>query len=166
LRGCSAAGRSTVKVAVITISDRASRGEYQDLSGPEIVQGVQAAFPDAEVSRRVVPDEPADIQAALEAEAGADFILTTGGTGLSPRDVTPEVTARFCHREIPGIAEMLRSRSSAETPAAALSRGYAGQHDSTGVVNFPGSVNAARLCLKVLVPVMEHALRMLRGEGH
>ena len=93
-----------MKVAVITISDRASRGEYQDLSGPEIENALAAAFPGAEVTRRVVPDEEADILAALEAAAGADFILTTGGTGISPRDVTPEVTARFCRRAIPGIA--------------------------------------------------------------
>jgi molybdenum cofactor synthesis domain-containing protein len=155
-----------MKVAVITISDRASRGEYQDLSGPEIVKGIVAAFPDADVTRRIVPDEPADIQAALEAEAGSDFILTTGGTGISPRDVTPEVTAHFCQREIPGIAEMLRSQSYNETPASVLSRGYAGQRGTTIVVNFPGSVKAVRLCMKVLAPVMEHAMKMLRGEGH
>ena len=160
------AGRWTVKVAVITISDRASRGEYQDLSGPEIENALAAAFPDAEVTRRVVPDEEADILAALEAAAGADFILTTGGTGISPRDVTPEVTARFCRRAIPGIAEMLRNVSYGETPAAVLSRGYAGQRGSTIVVNFPGSVKAVRLCMKVLAPVMEHAMKMLGGEGH
>jgi len=155
-----------VKVAVITISDRASRGEYKDLSGPEIEKAVMALFPDAEVTRRVVPDEPADIRAALEAETASDFILTTGGTGISPRDVTPEVTARFCQREIPGIAEMLRSRSAAETPAAALSRGYAGQRGGTVVVNFPGSVKAVQLCMNALGPVMAHAVKMLRGEGH
>jgi molybdenum cofactor synthesis domain-containing protein len=166
LPASSAAGRWIVKVAVITISDRASRGEYPDLSGPEIVLGVMAAFPGAEVTRRVVPDEEADIRAALEAAEGVDFILTTGGTGISPRDVTPEVTARFCEREIPGIAEMLRSRSYDETPAAVLSRGYAGQRGTTIVVNFPGSVKAVRLCMKVLVAVMGHAVKMLRAEGH
>jgi molybdopterin adenylyltransferase len=155
-----------VKVVVITISDRASRGEYLDLSGPEVVKAVMAAFPQAEVTQRVVPDEAADIQAALIAGTGADFILTTGGTGISPRDVTPEVTARFCQREIPGIAEMLRSLSYNETPAAVLSRGYAGQHGSTVVVNFPGSVKAVRLCMTALAPVMAHAMKMLKGEGH
>jgi molybdenum cofactor biosynthesis protein B len=155
-----------VRVAVITISDRASRGEYEDLSGPEVVAGVRTAFPDAEVSSRIVPDEPTQIMAALQAEAGSDFILTTGGTGISPRDVTPEVTARFCEKEIPGIAEMLRSRSYGETPAAVLSRGFAGMRGGTVVVNFPGSVKAVRLCMKELAPVMAHAMRMLRGEGH
>jgi molybdopterin adenylyltransferase len=157
-----------VRVAVVTISDRASRGEYEDLSGPEIERLVLVRFPDAALSRRVVPDEPEAILAALEAEAaaGADFILTNGGTGLSPRDVTPETTRGFCDREAPGIAEALRSQSYAETPAAMLSRGYAGLRGSCLVVNFPGSVKAVRRCMEVLGPVVDHALRMIRGEGH
>jgi molybdopterin adenylyltransferase len=155
-----------VRVAVITISDRASRGEYADLSGPEIEKEVRALFPAVEISRRVVPDNARKIRRALEAGAEADFILTTGGTGISPRDVTPEVTMRFCQRELPGIAEEIRRQSHAETPAAMLSRGYAGLRGSTVVVNFPGSVKAVRLCMAVLGPVMEHAVKMLRGEGH
>jgi molybdopterin adenylyltransferase len=155
-----------VKVAVITISDRASRGEYEDLSGPEIEREVHARYPSAEVTRAVVPDEPDRILGALESHASADFILTTGGTGLSPRDVTPEVTMGFCQKEIPGISEALRAQSSAETAAAMLSRGYAGLRGRTVVVNFPGSPPAVRLCMKVLGPVMEHALRMTRAEGH
>ena len=155
-----------MRVAVITISDRASRGEYADLSGPEIEREVLARYPDASVSRRVVPDEPVGILAALEASADSDFILTTGGTGLSPRDVTPETTRQFCDREIPGIAEALRAQSYAETPAAMLSRAYAGVRGRCIVVNFPGSVKAVRRCMEVLGPVMEHAVRMLRGEGH
>jgi len=155
-----------VKVAVITISDRASRGQYEDLSGPEIEREVRARHPSAEVTRSIVADEAEAILAALRAHDGVDFILTTGGTGLSPRDVTPEATTRFCDREIPGIAEMLRARSYGETPAAMLSRGTAGLHGNTVVVNFPGSPAAARLCMQVLGPVMEHALRMVRAEGH
>jgi molybdopterin adenylyltransferase len=155
-----------VRVAVITISDRASRGEYADLSGHEIERAVLARYPDASISRRVVPDEPSGILAALEASADSDFILTTGGTGLSPRDVTPEATRRFCEREVPGIAEVIRAQSYAETPAAMLSRAYAGVRGTCFVVNFPGSVRAVRRCMEVLGPVMEHAVRMLRGEGH
>jgi molybdopterin adenylyltransferase len=155
-----------VTVAVITISDRASRGVYEDLSGPEIEKEVRARYPSAGVTRSVVPDERGAILSELHARAGADFILTTGGTGLSPRDVTPEVTAEFCEKEIPGIAEILRARSYAETPAAMLSRGMAGLRGSTVVVNFPGSPAAVRLCMQVLGPVMEHALRMIRAEGH
>ena len=155
-----------MRVAVVTISDRASRGDYADLSGPEIERQVLARFPDADVTRSVVPDEPDAILAALEAGAGADVILTTGGTGLSPRDVTPEATRRFCDREAPGIAEALRAQSYAETPAAMLSRGYAGLRGACLVVNFPGSLKAVRRCMEVFGPVMEHALRMIRGEGH
>ena len=118
------------------------------------------------ISRSIVPDDPGKILSALESQEGVDFILTSGGTGLSPRDVTPEVTMKFCDREIPGIAEALRSRSYAETPAAMLSRGFAGLRGSTVVVNFPGSPKAVRLCMEVLGPVMEHARRMIRGEGH
>jgi len=155
-----------VTVAVITISDRASRGEYEDLSGPEIERGVRALFPSAAVTRTVVSDDPERIRAELLASARADVILTTGGTGLSPRDVTPEVTRQFCDKEVPGIAEVLRSRSHAETPAAMLSRGTAGVRGTTLVVNFPGSPAAVKLCLQVLAPVLEHALRMMRAEGH
>jgi molybdenum cofactor biosynthesis protein B len=155
-----------MKVAVITISDRASRGEYADISGPEIEKAVLSLYAGAEVSRRVVADDQREILAALESASGADFILTTGGTGISPRDVTPEATRKFCDKELPGIAEVLRAQSYLQTPAAVLSRGYAGLHGNSVVVNFPGSVNAVRLCMKVLGPVMEHAMRMLGGEGH
>ncbi len=153
-------------VAVITISDRAARREYEDLSGPDIEREVRARYPSARVSRSVVPDEEEAILAALQAGAGSDFIFTTGGTGLSTRDVTPEATRRFCEKEVPGIAEVLRSRSYAEVPSAMLSRGIAGLHGTTVVVNFPGSPAAVRLCMQVLGPVMEHAMRMVRGEGH
>lgn len=155
-----------MRVAVITISDRAHRGEYEDLSGPEIERLVKERFPGAEVSREIVPDEPEELLAALERRLGWDYILTTGGTGISERDITPEVSAGFCRRPLPGIGEALRARSSAETPFAMLSRGYAGLRDRTIVVNFPGSVKAVRLCTRVLLPVMEHGLKMLRGEGH
>jgi len=138
-----------VTVAVVTVSDRASEGRYEDLSGPEIERAVLALFPGAAVTRRIVPDD-----------------LTTGGTGISPRDVTPEATRRFCEKELPGISEALRTASLKETPAAMLSRGFAGLRGSTVVVNFPGSPRAVRLCVEVIAPIMEHAGRMLRGEGH
>lgn len=155
-----------MKVSVITISDRASRGDYEDRTGPEIQKEVLGRFPDAEVSRRVVPDEPERILAALRESEDADFILTAGGTGISPRDVTPETTRRFIDKELPGIPEMIRAQSWGETPASVLSRGVAGMKGRTIVVNFPGSVRAARTCMQVLAPVMEHAMKMLRGEGH
>ncbi len=155
-----------MKAVVITISDRASRGEYEDLSGPEMEKALRDGLPGLLITRAIVPDEPARILSALREADGADFIITTGGTGISPRDVTPEVTRRFCEKELPGISELLRAESYRETPAAMLSRGYAGMKGSTIVVNLPGSLKAVRLGVKTLLPVMEHAVRMLRGEGH
>jgi molybdenum cofactor synthesis domain-containing protein len=153
-------------VTVLTISDRASRGVYEDRSGPEIEAVLRARLPEAELRREIVPDEQPAILAAFDRHAGADFILTTGGTGIGPRDVTPEATAAWCERLLPGIAEALRAASLAETPMAMLSRGTAGRKGRTIVVNFPGSVKAARLGAETLAPVMEHALAMLRGGGH
>jgi len=155
-----------VTVCVITISDRASRGQYEDLSGPEIVSILREAFAGSEIRREVVPDEVQAINEAFERHTDADFILTTGGTGISSRDVTPEATLSYCERELPGIAEALRAESYRETPMAVLSRGVAGIRGNTIIVNFPGSVKAVRLCARVLIPIMEHALSMLRGEGH
>lgn len=153
-------------VAVLTISDRASRGVYPDRSGPRIEAILRERLPGAAVRREVVPDEPEAIRAALERHREADFILTTGGTGLSPRDVTPQVSEAFCERALPGIAEALRRESARETPYAMLSRGFAGMKGRTIVVNFPGSPAAAELCTRTLLPVMAHARRMLAGEGH
>jgi molybdopterin adenylyltransferase len=155
-----------VKVTVITISDRASRGEYPDRSGPEIVSILREEFPEIRVAVEVVPDEKQAIVAAFRRHRQADFVLTTGGTGISSRDVTPEATRGYCERELPGIAEALRAESYKETPTAVLSRGAAGIKGNTIIVNFPGSLKAVRLCTRVLIPIMEHALSMLRGEGH
>jgi molybdopterin adenylyltransferase len=155
-----------VRVSVITISDRASRGQYEDRSGPRIVSMLRDALPAVEVEIEVVPDDREAILGAFRRHEGADFILTTGGTGIGARDVTPEATRAYCDRELPGIAETLRAESYKETPTAVLSRGYAGIKGDTIIVNFPGSLKAVTLCTRVLLPVMEHALRMLRGEGH
>jgi molybdopterin adenylyltransferase len=127
---------------------------------------LQEAFTGSEIRREVVPDEIQAINGAFERHTDADFILTTGGTGISFRDVTPEATSSYCERELPGIAEALRAESYRETPTAVLSRGVAGMRGNTIIVNFPGSVKAVRLCTRVLIPIMEHALSMLRGEGH
>ena len=153
-------------VTVLTISDRASRGVYEDRSGPEIEAVLRARLPAAVLRREIVPDEEPAIREAFGRHADADFILTTGGTGIGPRDVTPEATAAWCDRVLPGIAEALRASSLAETPMAMLSRGTAGLKGRTIVVNFPGSLKAARLGAETLAPVMEHALAMLAGGGH
>lgn len=155
-----------MKVTVLTISDRASRGEYEDLSGAKIAEILSASFPQAELVRIIVADEKNEILAALEKSKHADFILTTGGTGISPRDVTPDVCKAFCDKELPGIAETLRAASLAETPQAMLSRGYAGMKNNTIVINFPGSVKAVTLCTHTILPIMEHACKMIQGLGH
>ncbi|MBN1835383.1 MAG: MogA/MoaB family molybdenum cofactor biosynthesis protein [Spirochaetales bacterium] len=155
-----------MRVSVITISDRASRGEYADASGPEIEGLLREAYPTAEIRRQVVPDEREAILEALRSHTASDWVLTTGGTGIGPRDVTPEATEAFCERALPGIAEALRRESYRETPFALLSRGAAGMRGRCIVVNFPGSVKAVRLCTRILIPVMEHGIAMLAGEGH
>jgi len=155
-----------VKVTVITISDRASKGIYQDLSGPKIVEILNEQLADLETKIVVIPDEKPEIRQALENAEGVDFIITTGGTGIGPRDLTPEVTAEFCDKELPGISEIIRWESYQETSMAMLSRGYSGMKGNSIVVNFPGSVKAVILCTKVLLKVMGHAVKMLKGEGH
>ena len=155
-----------MKVAVITISDRASKGIYEDLSGPKIEKMITTEIPSSIIERIIVPDEKEEILKALKSFKGYDFILTTGGTGIGPRDVTPNVTEKYCDRELPGISETLRAESLKETNAAMLSRGFSGMKDNTIIVNFPGSVKAVSLCTKVLAPVMVHAVKMINGEGH
>ncbi len=155
-----------MKVAVITISDRASKGVYEDLSGPEIEKLLISKIPSCKIERVIVPDEAEEILKALETFKGFDFILTTGGTGIGPRDLTPNITEQYCDKELPGISETLRAESLKETNSAMLSRGYSGMKDNTIIVNFPGSVKAVNLCTKVLAPVMVHAVKMVKGEGH
>jgi molybdopterin adenylyltransferase len=157
-----------LRISVVTVSDRAFRGEYEDLSGPEIEGALARELSGARISRDLVPDEEKAIVGALEraAAAGADWIVTTGGTGPGPRDRTPEATRAWMERELPGIAEALRARSLAETPFAALSRGTAGMKGSVFVVNLPGSPAAARLGAAFLAGIMEHGAAMARGEGH
>jgi molybdenum cofactor biosynthesis protein B len=149
-----------VKAAVLTISDRVSRGEAADKSG-DTLAGLLAAD-GYEVARRVVPDEADEIAAAIEElAADARVVLTTGGTGLAPRDVTPEATRTVLQREAPGIAEALRADSIAKTPHGLLSRGVAGVLGSTLVVNLPGSVGGCRDGYAVLRPALGHAVSLL-----
>jgi molybdopterin adenylyltransferase len=155
-----------MKVLILTVSDRASKGEYDDISGPHIEKVLVHHYPGLDVARFVVPDEAQDIRKAFEEHSDADFVITTGGTGISPRDVTPDVTAEYCERMLPGIAEILRSESYKQTPYAALSRGVAGIRGKTVIVNLPGSLKGALLCTRILVPLIGHAPKMIRGEGH
>ncbi len=155
-----------MRVLVLTISDRASAGVYEDKSGPAVEEALGNNIPDAEIERQIVPDEKAEIEKALSGNLDKDIIITTGGTGLGPRDITPDVTSEFCDRLIPGIAEYLRTESLKETLNALLSRGVAGIKDKTIIINLPGSVSGARFCAELLTAVLKHALAMVRGEGH
>jgi molybdenum cofactor biosynthesis protein B len=156
-----------VKAAVLTVSDRVSRGEAEDRSGDTLAELLGADG--YEVERRTVPDERDQIVAALrELAAGARVVLTTGGTGLAPRDVTPEATREVLDREAPGIAQAIRADSIAKTPHGLLTRGLAGVAGSALVVNLPGSTGGVRDGYAVLRPALEHALKLLADEptGH
>jgi len=155
-----------MKALVLTISDRAAAGEYEDRSGPAVEDVLRLEIDGVEVRKMVVPDDPDAIERALAGGLDADVILTSGGTGLGPRDVTPEVTERFCDRPVPGIAELLRAESLKETPNAALSRATAGLRGTTLIVNRPGSVRGATFAAGVLAPLLGHAVKMIAGEGH
>jgi molybdopterin adenylyltransferase len=159
----------TLRVGVVTVSDRSARGEREDRSGPELARAVAAAGGEV-VRREVVPDDPhwlaTLLQAICDAPDAPDLLLTTGGTGLGPRDRTPEATAAACERLVPGIAEALRARALAATPHAMLSRGVAGVRGRTLLVNLPGSPGGARDGWEVVAPIAEHAASQLRGEDH
>ncbi|MBN1150982.1 MogA/MoaB family molybdenum cofactor biosynthesis protein [candidate division WOR-3 bacterium] len=155
-----------MKVSVITISDRAYAGVYEDLSGPEIENVIKEAYPKAQIKRGIVPDEEKSILKAFKENYDCDFIFTSGGTGISERDVTPDVTKKYCERELPGLSTAILVESLKETPNAMLSRLYAGTKGRTIIVNFPGSVKAAKLCAGVVAKIMPHALKMFLGESH
>jgi molybdenum cofactor biosynthesis protein B len=148
---------------VLTVSDGVVAGTREDRSGDALAELLEGEG--YEVERRVVPDERDRIAAALrELSASARIVLTTGGTGLAPRDVTPEATHDVLERDAPGIAHALRSDSIAKTPHGLLSRGVAGVVGSTLVVNLPGSTGGCRDGFAVLQPALEHALELLADD--
>ena len=154
------------RAAVITVSDRSAAGSRADLSGPLAAQLLAGlGFSVAEVV--VVADEADDIKVVVQqaVSAGVDLVVTTGGTGISPRDVTPEATLALLERPVPGIAEAIRAYSRDAVPASALSRGVAGVIGQTLVVNLPGSPGGVRDGIAVLQPIVGHALAQLRGAG-
>ena len=157
--------RAHIRVAVLTASDRSSRGERDDLSGvviSEIVaeQGWEVAF------YGIVPDDRELLKKEMRRladEMRVSLILTTGGTGLAPKDFTPEATLDVIDKEVPGLAEAMRKMSMEKTPHAMLSRAVSGLRGETLIVNLPGSPRAVRECLEVIIPAIPHAAELLRG---
>lgn len=158
-----------MQVTVITVSDRASRGEYEDQSGPEVESAVRQFFAGTRwhlrVARRLLPDDAAALSRELEEQerAAADVVVLTGGTGIGPRDMTPEVVASFCRKMMPGVMEHIRLKYGADKPNALLSRSVAAVRGMMQVYAIPGSVRAAREYMAEILKTVEHALQMLHG---
>ncbi|HEY8681455.1 MAG TPA: MogA/MoaB family molybdenum cofactor biosynthesis protein [Candidatus Dormibacteraeota bacterium] len=150
---------------MITISDRCAAGEAEDRSGPAVAKLLEAAGFEV-IGRQVIPDELDEIRALLR-EAGGNLVVTTGGTGLAPRDVTPQATALEIDFPVPGLAEEMRRAGIASTPMAALSRGLAGVRGRTLILNLPGSEKGATESLAAVLPALGHAVQQLAGKtGH
>lgn len=153
-------------LGILTISDKGSRGEREDESG-RVIREMLAALDANLVKYEVVPDEQDVISTKLVewSDDGIDLILTTGGTGLTPRDVTPEATLAVLDRVAPGLVEAIRAESLKKTPMAMLSRAVCGVRKRSLILNLPGSPRAVRECLEVVIPVFPHAIETLRGEA-
>lgn len=157
-----------MRIAVLTVSDRAYQGIYEDESGPALIELIQEHFHQGTDLYHVCPDEFIEIKRALEKwcdDAHMDLILTTGGTGFAPRDVTPEATRAAIERETPGLVYAMLAASLEKTPHAMLSRMAAGIRGNTLIVNLPGSPKAARENFLTILPALPHALELLRGGG-
>jgi molybdopterin adenylyltransferase len=157
-----------VNVAVITISDTVARGERPDASGPAVVARCKE-LDFTVVAMHVLPDDPAQIQALLRKlcdENSVDLILSTGGTGIGPRDSTPEATAAIADRLIPGICEEMRRKGLSHTPRAILSRGVAAIRGSTLILNLPGSPKGAVESLDAIAALLPHAIQIIHGARH
>ena len=157
-----------IRTAILTISDMCAQGKRADTSG----QTIEEMLPEDtfEVCQKtIIPDDYETITRTLRRfsdEQNIEVVLTTGGTGLGPRDVTPEATTAVCDRPVPGLSEILRSESYKTTPNAVLSRGVSAIRNNTLIINLPGSPKAVRECLEIILNVLPHAVKMMRGGGH
>jgi molybdenum cofactor synthesis domain-containing protein len=154
-----------ITVGIITMSDKGSRGEREDLSGAEIRRMVEE-LPAVVKSYEVIPDETAIIEAKLKEFSDVlklDLVLTTGGTGVTPRDVTPEATKAVIERELPGMSEAMRAESLKKTPNAMISRAVCGIRKNTLIINLPGSPRAVRENLAVVMPALKHTVEKIKG---
>jgi molybdenum cofactor synthesis domain-containing protein len=155
------------RIKVITLSDRAASGEYEDRSGPRAVQILEEYFAGlgwkAEIGRSVIPDEAALLRQEIDGAKNADIIITTGGTGIGPRDITVDTVKPMLDKEIPGIMEMIRQKYGSEKPNALLSRGIAGVKGMSLIYTLPGSVRAVEEYLSVITPTIRHSFYMLNG---
>ena len=157
-----------IKAAILTISDSCAQGKRTDTSGQTISEMLDDAKFEV-VEKAIVPDDRQAIAETLvrfSDQKGVEVVLTTGGTGFGPRDVTPEATASVCERMAPGLSELLRSEGYKRSPNAVLSRGVAGLRKSTLVINLPGSPKAVRESLEIVLKLLPHAVAMMRGGGH
>ena len=155
-----------IHAGVITISDRGYRGERQDKSGPEIISMLEGMGITI-LHSKVIPDDKELIEEALREYADVkklDLILTTGGTGVSPRDVTPDATRQVIEKEVPGMAEAMRRESAAVTPHAMISRAVAGIRGASLIINLPGSPKGVRENLAVVLPAINHAIEKIKGD--
>jgi molybdopterin adenylyltransferase len=152
-------------LAVLTISDRCSQGLMRDTAGPAVAAMLRESWPPAEIWTGLLPDNEDQIAAQLIelSYRGADLVLTVGGTGLGPRDRTPEATRRVIDREVPGLAELMRSKSAERKPMAWLSRAVCGVKFSTLIVNLPGSERASTENLTAILPLLQHAIEIAKG---
>jgi len=157
-----------VRAAVLTVSDSVSRGSSEDRSGPAVVEACRSRQWEV-AATAILPDEKEKIEARLRewADSGAyEVIFTTGGTGIGPRDVTPEATAAVCQRLIPGLAEEMRRKGLQSTPRAVLSRSVVGVRGTTLIVNLPGSPKGAAESLGAIADLLPHAAQIVRGARH
>jgi molybdopterin adenylyltransferase len=153
-----------MKILIITLSDRAVRGAYEDRSGPEIESILCSTFQTLEIERVLIGDEPDQLREQIRRTAEFDVIITTGGTGIGPRDITPDVVNPMLDKEIPGIMEFIRTQHGERLPSALLSRSIAGVIGTTLIYTLPGSVKAVREYMEEILRSLEHAQQMIRGE--